>query len=158
MFLTFCQKLIFWVSILFFTLPAQATVTLIEDLSFGTIVVSDNSVVSDIIISRAGQTSIVNHIRVIEPGHPAEFALTDLPGNLEVFTSAVITQATTSNPPPAPATEQFTISSPDIVASVTTNGSGFALVRVGATLSTSGNGGNYVDVQYQGTLQVTFNY
>lgn len=139
-------------------LPARATVTLIDDLSFGTIVVTDNSVISDIIVSRTDQISVVNNIRVIDPGHAAEFALTDLPGNLEIFTSAIITQPTTGNPPPAPVTEQFTISNPDIVASIITNGSGFASIRVGATLSTSGNGGNYVDVQYQGTLQVTFNY
>lgn len=137
--------------------PAGATVTLIEPLSFGTIAVLDNSVASDIIISQTDQTTIVNHIRVIEPGRAAEFVLTDLPGNVQVFTSATITQMTTTTVDPAP-TEQFTLVSVDTAPSVTTDGTGYASIKVGGTLRTSGNGSSYVDVQYRARLQLTFNY
>ncbi|WDE12072.1 DUF4402 domain-containing protein [Thalassomonas haliotis] len=137
--------------------PAGATVTLIEPLSFGTIAVLDNSVASDITISQTDQTTIVNHIRVIEPGRAAEFVLTDLPGNVQVFTSATVTQMVTTTVDPAP-TEQFTLVSVDTAPSVTTDGTGYASIKVGGTLRTSGNGGSYVDVQYRASLQLTFNY
>jgi len=137
--------------------PAGATITLIEPLSFGTIAVLDNSVTSDITISQTSQTTIVNHIRVIEPGNAAEFVLTDLPGNVQVFTTVSVTQMTTTTVNPAP-TEQFTLVSVDTAPFVYTDGTGYASIKVGGTLRTSGNGGNYVDVQYQASLQLTFNY
>ena len=143
---------------LLLAVPASATVTLIEPLSFGTIAVLDNSVASDITISQTSQTFIVNHIRAIEPGNAAEFVLTDLPGNVEVFTTATVTQMTTGTIDPTPPTEQFTLVSVDTAPSVTTDGTGYASIKVGGTLRTSGNGGHYFDVRYRAALLLTFNY
>ena len=145
------------ISQLFFFSLAFAGTTVIETLSFGTVAVLDNSSTSEVTVTSTNTVSCTNHIRILIPGHRAEFLLTSYPTYTTVFTTVNILSAETTSP--ATASEQFTLINLEIAPSVTTDGTGFASVYVGGTLRTSGSGsGQYFDSSYTATYELNLNF
>jgi spore coat protein U-like protein len=134
-----------------------AAVSEVNNLSFGTIAVLKNDIVSEISIDTNSQITITNHIRVLSPGQRAEYFLSAYPAFTQLFTSANILASETFSP--APSSEQFTLTSLTTAPSVTTDGAGTATVFVGGTLATSGDGvGQYFDTDYTVDFELTINF
>jgi hypothetical protein len=149
-FLLLCKLLLLYSSI------SYATVTPINELSFGTIVVRDNSSVGQISISSNNQISFTNELRVLDFGGRGEYFISDYPAFTQVFIAATILASDTSSP--APSSQQFTLSSLTTEPSVTTNASGEATFFVGGVLETSGVNGFYYDTDYSVVYQITVNF
>jgi hypothetical protein len=134
-----------------------AGTTVVDTLSFGTVAVLDNASASEITVSLTNQVSGTNYIRILIPGHRAEFLLTSYPTHTTVFTTVNVLVAETSSP--ATESAQFTLVNLETAPSVTTDGTGFATVYVGGTLQTSGSGsGQYFDSTYTATYELDLNF
>jgi len=136
---------------------AFATITEVDDLSFGAIVVLDNTITSEITVDLQGRVTFTNHIRLIDLGHPAHFVLSNYTPYTQLFTSAsVVTAETTSN---NASSQQFTLINVTTSPTVTTSVAGIAEVFIGGTLQTSGSGTNqYYDQKYTAMILLTVNY
>ncbi|RGP39473.1 DUF4402 domain-containing protein [Colwellia ponticola] len=150
--------LYFFACFLTFSLHAEK-VTLIKPLSFGTIVLKDNSASHQYTITFAGNVHVDPAFILITPGHPAEFLISEFTPhtllNLNVFTVDNNTQIAGES---HPTSSQFTINNHHTAAStVTTNALGEASVFVGATLTSSGTG-FYVDTTYYNQLILMVDY
>lgn len=140
-----------------FSVFSYSAVSDVSELSFGTIAVLNNDVVSEISISTTNQINITNSIRVLSPGQRGEYFLSSFPAHTQLFTAANIIITTTYSV--APASEQFTLSALFIEPSVTTDALGTATIYIGGTLQTSGTGsGQYYDTLYDIDFELTINY
>jgi len=148
--------ILFPVSI-FISSYAFAAITQVDKLSFGTIVVLDNTATSEITVDVEGRVILTNQIRVIDLGHPAYFILSDYTIYTQLFTVASVLNAETASYNNN--SQQFTLINVTTAPSVTTNATGMAEVIIGGTLQTSGNGINqYYDDTYTATIQLTVSY
>lgn len=144
----------------FITLSIHAEkVTLIKPLSFGTIVLKDNSASYQYTITFAGDVHVDPAFILITPGNPAEFFISEFTPhtlvNINVFTVDNNTQIAGES---HPTSSQFTINNHHTALStVTTNALGEASVFVGATLTSSGTG-FYVDSTYFNQLILMVDY
>lgn len=129
-------------------------IALIENLSFGKIAITDNSVQSQIIVDRFGATSTTNNAWIVVPGHAAEILLSNYPPGLRFYLSANIPSPTTSSIAPT----QFTLMSVDMAPSIDIQTSGTATIKIGGVMQSSGNSINYVDTTYSSIIDVTINY
>jgi len=136
---------------------ALGTVTQVDKLSFGNIVVLDNSTISEITVSTQGKVTYTNDIRIIDLGHPAYFVLSEFTTYTQLFTVAsVLTAESVSS---YSGSQQFTLTNLTTASSVTTNATGIAEVIIGGTLQSSGSGTNmYYDDTYISTLQLIISY
>ncbi|WP_157822439.1 hypothetical protein [Psychromonas sp. Urea-02u-13] len=135
-----------------------AGVLAVNELSFGTVVVTDNSVVSTVSIDLlSGNTFVTNKMLVLVPGQLGEFLLYGLPPYTSVNLSAnVITPQTTSGGVPS---EQFTLGNLTVEPSLTIDENGEGIFFVGGTLSTSGNGNNnYADLEFTVRHNIVISY
>ena len=125
----------------------------ITPLWFGRFVIADNSTVSTLTIRHDGRNPIArNRIHPIEFGTAGEYQLFNFPA----YTPLAIT-ITGNNLSTAGPTEEFTIGD-FTFDDVTTDADGQATLVVGATLSTSGNGTNYVSAEYSAIYNIVINY
>jgi hypothetical protein len=137
----------------------NADSTLLEPLSFGTIVVRNNDSVGNITIAPDGDISLTGPLSILTPGQPAQFRFSNLPSYTKLNVTANVVQATTTLS--SGVSEQFTLSDITTLPSVTTDALGTAIVLVGGTLGTSGIGvgaGDYLDTTYSAYFRVTVNF
>ena len=127
----------------------------IEQLSFGTIVVGDNSVASSITMTYDGFTVPSGSIYVIAEGQPAEMEVSNLPARRELTITAA---APTSVFRVGGGSTNFVFTSIQLPSRVVTDGIGYALFPIGGTLITSGNSQTYMDGLYRQSLQITITY
>tara|TARA_R110002167_G_scaffold333039_2_gene540053 strand:- start:322 stop:807 length:486 start_codon:yes stop_codon:yes gene_type:complete len=143
--------------LLLFTSIANAAVTEVEKLDFGTLAVLRNDSVSEITINLDNQITFTNHIRVLVPGHRGEYLLSSYEPFKELFISANIVQTETSSP--AAPSQQFTLISLSSVPTITTDLNGDATVFVGGTIASSGNAvGIYYDTAYTVIFELSINF
>ena len=140
---------------MFLCYPVNADWIIDEPLYFGVFAISSNSSQSSISVSVNNHTYATNAIHTIKGGRAAEIRLVNFPIYTRLFITAVLPQKTTVF---AGSTEQFVLSQVDMPSSVITNSNGEASIRVGGTLTTSGNGGRYLNTTYDVTLMLSLNY
>lgn len=145
----------FLVLLLSFSSLAHAGVTVIQPLRFGEYIVKNNDAVYSISVSTGGTV-------VYDPAGFVEIAATGQEGIYELdgmtpgtpISSVTITQITPlSGSGPNFQMNGFTSVFPPAV-----DGTGRAVVRVGATAQTSGSGTPYVDQTFTGQLQIQINF
>ncbi|MFT6206149.1 MAG: hypothetical protein ACJA0T_000046 [Colwellia sp.] len=142
-----------------FSSPVNADSTLLEPLSFGTIVVINNDSVGSITIEPDGDITLTGPTLILNPGQPALVRFSNLSPYTKLNITANVVQATTSLVNGV--SEQFTLSNITTLPSVTTDALGTAIVSVGGTIETSGIGvgaGDYLDTTYTATFRVTINF
>ncbi len=134
---------------------AGPTLTQVHDLNFGLFGMHDNKSVHTITVSPDG-TVVADPVFAfaIQP-QAGEYRLTEMPTNeaLTIELSSQETAAPTVTTSPLFTVKDFTANNP-----VTTDGSGNALVLVGASLLTSGAGPYYQTDSYTGSYDLTIIY
>jgi hypothetical protein len=124
-------------------------------LSFGTIAIRHNLSVSTLTIPAVGNSFSTNALHIVQQGQPAEWVFSGYPAFTTLNISPVLpidsSNGVGSNP-------QFKLTNLDIPSQVTVNGIGVASVVVGATLETSGTGGQYIDTDYQFVIFLNVTY
>jgi len=132
-----------------------AQVSVMEPLSFGTIVVVKNTLDTAVTLSPNG-SSISKNIHIMQRGQPAELLFEGFAPRIQItvndFSSPTQFRRVNGG-------NEFTLSnltfSPAIV---TTNSYGMAIVKIGGQLTTSGNGLPYLDGNYSAIVEVTIDY
>ncbi len=134
----------------------NATITPLQSLNFGTIVVTKNTFASTITIDPAGNVQVVGGIVIISPGNHAVYELSDLPANRNI---SVDVASLNSNMIPSVASEEtFNFSLVTSGNPVITDNNGVALLSVGGKITTSGSGGiRFTDADYTAVIQITIN-
>ncbi|MBY0419748.1 MAG: DUF4402 domain-containing protein [Pararheinheimera sp.] len=146
--------LFFLFSANFFIFSVKADVIVHNELSFGTIAVRGNDVVSSVVVPRVGAPYTTNKILMIEKGHPGEYTITG-------FLPSTPVQLTTNLPTflgLAGVSAQFFITSADLPVNTSANAQGEVYLKVGAILQTSGNSQSYEDGVYVGTFDIQINF
>lgn len=129
----------------------------ISPLSFGSIVITDNTTQEKVVLNYSGNVGYSSGIYAVTPPNAAEFLLTNYPSNQQVFISARSTQARSNSD--IYSADQFTLTNVDVPSVLTTDNSGSAALFVGGTLETSGSGVNsYLNTQYRISYQISVNY
>lgn len=129
-----------------------AAVTEEQSISFGSFAIAANDAQSSITISKNGGTPVYSYkIYPLAHGQPGQYRLTAYP----IFTPLVINindfvlQRTAA---PNLLVEDFTFDP------IITDGTGQALLNLGASLKTTGLGGSYGDGNYTGTMSITISW
>ncbi|MDZ7923745.1 MAG: DUF4402 domain-containing protein [Marinagarivorans sp.] len=124
----------------------------ISALSFGQFAIGTNNAESTLVISKRGGTTLATYrIYPLAHGQPGHYLLTAY----LAFTPLIITIPPfdiTRSGSQALRIENFDFDP------VITDGSGAALLIVGATLKTNGAGGTYGDGNYTGVMNITINW
>lgn len=137
---------------LLFSAYSYSAITEIQPLSFGNFAAPSNAVVSTLTIGyMGGHPSVTNRIYVLSPPQPGQFQLTDYPPWTPLMINISNFQLVLGASPSF-LIEDFTTNS------IITDGSGQALLRVGATLKTTGTGGTYGDGGYTGNMNITISW
>ena len=134
---------------------AYAQVSVIEPLSFGTIVVVKNAPDTSVTLSPNGSITSKN-IHIMQVGQPAELLFEGLAPRIQITVNdfASPTQFRRVN-----GGNEFILSNLTFLpATVTTNAYGMATVKIGGQLTTSGNGLPYLDGNYSALVEVTIDY
>ena len=134
---------------------AQPLIEESQRLSFGTLVVSNNSSVSRFTVPKTGRNiTVEGQFAQIAAGSPGRYRFTGFPAFTSLSISLDITTLTTgANNFPEP----LTVDSYDID-NITTDADGEAELSLGARLNTSGSGNAYVDAPYSGTTTLRVDY
>jgi hypothetical protein len=150
------KKYWFYLLILFVA-PAMAEFTIDTPLHFGEIAIRNNNSVSTVSILRDGTQQSTNQIYIVKPGSPGVFTLSNYPPYTNINLSVDL--PATSNMS-YPQTAQFSITSVDLPSSINTGSLGIAQFKMGAILSTSGNGTRqyYSGATYQIYLHLNLDY
>lgn len=137
----------------------RATMLELEQaLSFGNIVITDNSAAHSITVYQNGRVDYGSAFRVIRPGVPGILLLSGFRPNTQVYISSTIISAQSATNIGVQ-TEQFHLSSVTTEPKVILDRNGMGEIRIGGTLTTSGvKGGNYVDTRYQSQFSITIDY
>lgn len=133
---------------------ANADVTVIQALDFGSYIVKRNNAQYDITVNPGGVCyySSTGFIEI----SPCQGGIYDIDGLQvsSVIASVVVTQI---DPLQGVTGEVFQMVNGQ-ASFGSTNGSGVARIRVGATARTSGNGNPYASQNFLGTLQIQINF
>ncbi len=136
------------------TASAEA-ITEQQPLSFGQFAITDNTIVSTMTIPYNGlPPSVTGNIIPITPGQAGHYLLSGFPAYVLFYitvTSSNLTKGGTGQPEPL-VLDNFTHPT------LTANANGEALLKLGARLSTTGNGVSYVDAPYSGTITITVSW
>lgn len=140
------------------SIPLWAAVITENALSFGQVVIVDNSVVSTVTIDLSdGKTRTTKKMLVLVPGHLGEFTLLSFQPYTEVDISVSFLSAESASV--VGSAEQFTLTNLTTEPKVTIDEHGIATIYVGGTLSTSGNGNNgYTNTSYLGSFNLVISY
>jgi hypothetical protein len=129
----------------------------IQTLDLGTVVVANNNSISTISIDKEGNYRTTGGIYVIKPGEPGIFEVSGFLGNQGLNITITAGQGATSTVEFSP--EQFTVQSYETVDFIKTNALGVATFMVGAVFATSGNSStNFRDTQYNASYTLTINF
>ncbi|MCL1145569.1 DUF4402 domain-containing protein [Shewanella sp. 10N.261.52.F9] len=147
-------------SILFLVLTTvifdvSADVYFEQPLSFGTIVIRDNSIQSSVIVPTFGHSTSSGQLLIIKPGEAAEMVITDYPPYVDLSITPMLPVITTVA---SGDTEQFTLSEIYIEQSIRTDSAGMAIAQMGGKLMTSGNGKHYLNTSYQAVFYLDISY
>lgn len=149
------MKLILFILAASLTFSSCAQVTLLEQLSFGKIVISDNQSISSITLLPSNTNTLTNKIYLLEKGHAAELLLEGYPARIQVNVSDFVSDQPLNN---IFGGASLILNQLIYNATITTDTTGTALLRVGGQLSTSGDGNTYKDGIFDTTIEVTLNY
>lgn len=143
------------------TISSAANATTIEldqALSFGDVVITDNSTAHPITVNLNGRVDYDPAFRVIHPGVPGILLLSGFYPNTHVYiNSTIITARSATNT--GVQTEQFNLTTVITKPKIIIDRYGMGEIRVGGTLTTSGADiDNYVDTQYQSQFSITIAY
>ncbi len=140
------------------SVASATTIELDQALSFGDIVITDNSAAHPITVHLNGRVDYDPAFRVIRPGVPGILLLSGFFPNTHVYVnSTIITAQSSTNI--GVQTEQFNLSAVTTEPKIIIDRNGMGEIRVGGTLTTSGaNVTNYVDTQYQSQFSITIAY
>lgn len=136
----------------------SAGVIIENKLSFGTVVVTDNSTISNVTVNLSdGKTLSTNKMLILVPGQLAEFTLINFtPYSLLNISANILSSETSSD---TGSLSQFSLTNLTIESTVTVDNSGMATLFMGGTLSTSGNGTNsYISTNYHSTYNIVISY
>ncbi|WP_299804435.1 DUF4402 domain-containing protein [uncultured Shewanella sp.] len=137
------------------TLGVKAEVFFEQPLSFGTIVIRDNSIQSSVMVPTYGHSTSSGQLLIISPGKAAEMVITDYPPYVELSITPMLPVTTTVA---SGDTEQFTLSEIYIEQNIRTDGAGVASAKMGGKLTTSGNGKHYLNTSYQAVFYLDISY
>jgi hypothetical protein len=152
------KKILLIPTIFIFHFAHSDTITVIRQLSLGTVVILNNSSQGEVRVRLDGRMVNTSSIGVLVPGHPAEFLLTTFPGLTRLSITPIIMLSETSSNAPANSA-QFTVTNLETPATVLTNSDGTANVLMGATFRTSGNvAEEYYDTDYSVQVQLSIDY
>lgn len=135
--------------------PLSASFYIEEPLSFGTIIIRDNTIPGSVTVPAYGHPSSSGGVLILKPGSPAELIFNDYPPYMELTVTPMLpveTSVVTGD------TEQFTLGNIDLPKSIITDSKGVAKVKMGGTLETSGAGGNYLNTDYKAVFYLDINY
>ena len=113
-----------------------ADINIDTPLSFGDIAIRNNSVVSTTSIARNGTQNSTGQIYVLKAGTPGVFTLSGFSPYININLSVDLPAVSAM---PYPNTAQFSITAIDIPTMVNMGPTGTAQIKIGGTLSTSGN-------------------
>lgn len=138
--------------------PVLLSAPLIEEqqsLDFGTLAVTANASVSRFTYPYTDNNlNIEGQLVLVQRGRPGHYSFSGFPANTPLtvsVTSTTLSAGGTGTP------ELLTIDDFSF-AELTTNAQGEAELWLGGRLSTSGNGGDYVDAAYSGSTQLRVDY
>ena len=138
--------------------PAMAGITTIQALGFGEFIVKNNNAVHSITANISGPAYSFDSAGFILISDASLqngiYDLDGMPPNMAIA-SVVITQITPLSGASGPNFQMNTFQESH---PATTDGSGVARIRVGATAQTSGSTVPYPDQTYTGTLQIQINF
>ncbi|NWO04380.1 MAG: DUF4402 domain-containing protein [Alteromonadaceae bacterium] len=136
-------------------MTAAQDINQLAPLDFGTLAITSNTSVSTLEFPRSGRNlSITGNLILVEKGEPGRYRLTGFPPNTGIdieIDQASMTAGGTGIP------EILIVDSYD-TGTVRTNDLGEAEFQLGASFSTSGNGGDYEDAPYLGDAQLRMHY
>lgn len=130
-------------------------IDVVENLSFGNIVVSDNSTKSTVTINKSGTTQVTGNMHVVQGGTAGEIQLSDFVPGVQL---SIMAAATNDDLSGLGTSEKFTITNIDIASIVNIPASGQYTLLFGATLESSGSGAAYPDTEFSTVIQVFINY
>ncbi|MBE0360304.1 MULTISPECIES: DUF4402 domain-containing protein [Pseudoalteromonas] len=138
----------------FYSVNALSQVTVLEPLSFGTIVVVENTPSSSVTLLPSGTSSGTN-IHIMRNGYPAELLFEGFGARVQIniTDSGVHQPLTRINGGTA-----FTLDNIIYANSIVTNAYGMATLKIGGQLSASGDGQLYLDDNYSTTVEITIAY
>jgi len=147
--------LFFVLAMLTFPVSAQPEIEELIVLNFGTLAITGNDSVSTLELPRSGRNlSVSGSLVIVEVGTPGRYLLTGFPPNTNIdidLSDATLSAGGTGIP------ELLDVDRYD-ASSVFTNELGEAEMQLGASFSTSGNGGSYEDAPYSGGSQMRLTY
>ena len=144
--------LIFTITNLLIYSKSFAAITEEQPLSFGSFAIGKNDAVSTLKIPHAsGIPTATYKMFPLTRGQPGIFRLTAYPAFSPLMINITNFQLNLGASPIL-YIEDFTFDP------VNTNAAGEAILTIGATLKTSGLGGNYGDGNYSGTMNITVNW
>jgi hypothetical protein len=137
-----------------FVTPVKSEITELQALSFGTVVVISNTSPESFTIQKNGFINNSAGLRTMNNHQPAIFEVTDL--NPNSFYNTTIDISTPSFTPQGGSAETFTLSISDFDSRVQANAQGVLQIRVGGTITTSGNGIlNFESTNFQTQYNIT---
>lgn len=132
---------------------AHAAIVELQPLSFGRVVVRDNSTPQTITVPAVGAYSHSAGFIIITPPTSGRYEITGLPLNGTILSMTV----TEISPLAAGGGNNFTMDTFDAVAT-DPDATGMSILRLGARAVSSGGGAAYADDSYIGELSVEFNF
>jgi hypothetical protein len=150
----FISTILLWLA----TTTAAISQPLIEEqqrLNFGTLAIASNTSVSRFTFPRTGSNiNIEGQFALIAVGSPGLYRFTGFPAYTSLSVSLNTTTLTALG---GGFFEPLTVDNYDF-SELTTDAQGEAELSLGARLSTTGNGGSYVDAAYSGTTVLRVDY
>jgi hypothetical protein len=138
-----------------FSTYIQADIFELESLNFGTIAVVDNNNIGTLTIDRFGNTTVSPQLRIISPPTAGRLLIDGLAPNTGISVS--LSHGATQMTPLITSQEFFSFTLNNYSDYLVADENGEAEIRIGATISTSGNGSlNFAQTDYQINYQITF--
>lgn len=117
---------------------AQESIVRVQEMEFGEVLVRRNDAIYDAQLSSNGNISAGSNFLFISSSSEGVYRLTNAAANRPITVDVTVDQELIGGG------QMFSIDNFDIDAPAQTDGSGEALIRVGARMRTNGNGENYI--------------
>ncbi len=127
------------------------SITPVQELGFGTFALKNNSSRYLLRVSRLGVVTSDSQFVILSPPTPAEYSLSG-------FTPSTLLVVTIPDSTITVGGDSFDLESFTPTPGLTTDSSGNAVLRFGASLYSSGLGANYTNGSFSGTINITVNY
>lgn len=134
------------------TYPACADIAVLQELDFGTWVVTNNAAPRNVTVATDGSYSNSAQMIMLNPPQEGVYQIDGLPpGGVIINVTVTMTQAMQFGG------QSFTLDNFDVVAP-DPDGNGETVLTLGARASTSGGGIGYPDGTYNGQLLIDINF